>query len=123
MEHIHSMQSREQKRAEKAKKGSDKKRSHCAMDDSDCTAPARVLTKTSSRKTTKSASLSARKKSSSSASSTAATMTKTNNSRKQHIIQPTNSTRNATNSDPRALSGIRHPGKHDCLNGRGGAYY
>ena len=117
------MQSREQKRAEKAKKGSDKKRSHCAMDDSDRTAPAPVLNKTSSKKTTKSASSSARKKSSTSASSTVATMTKTNNSRKQHIVQSTNTLQNATTSDPKALSGIRHPGKHDCLNGRGGAYY
>jgi hypothetical protein len=110
-----SIQSREQNLAEKAKKRSAKKRSRRAEDDSNRSpgcpnkkraAPALVLT--------------ARMKSS---SPTTTTKTKTSDLRKQHIVQSTNSTRNATFCDPMALSGTRHPGKHDCLNGRGGAYY
>ena len=109
-----SIQSREQKRAKKLNNGSANKRSRLAKDDSirspdvpnkQRAAPALMLT--------------ARMKSSSSSTET---KTKTSNPRKQHIVQSINSPRNATSIDPRALTGIRHPGKHDCLNGRGGAY-
>ena len=139
MEHVQSMQSRERQRAEQmngsTKKSSSSRRANeksrgvpnqkRAATSTTTTTTTDMSNDTPPKNRTKSPS-SVRKKSTASSSSISSSLTSTKikrkplNPSKEHIVPSVNSPRNGTTSDPRALSDIRHPGKHDCLIGRGG---
>jgi hypothetical protein len=140
MEHVQSMQSRERQRAEQMNGSTKKSSSSRRANEKSRGVPNRKRAATSTTTTTttdmsndtppknrtKSSSLVRKKSTASSSSSISSSLTSTKikrkllNPSKEHIVPSVNSPRNGTTSDPRALSDIRHPGKHDCLIGRGG---